>query len=396
MGPMSFLRSPEGLVALIGLAFLFIGSLILATWGIVIVRLLESRPILPRTPLVTRRPAPWGIGSIILTAVAYLAINQIVVLIYAIETGRFRVKQKPPIPGTAVAASDAPTFLPSEMMALIVEIDLALLVVVPPLLRWTCGARLRDFGVSFEGWWRQAGLGCAASLAAAPIVYSIQFSALKVFENHEHPVQKMLMKEYSTGVAQLAILSAVIAAPLFEELLFRGIIQSWLMRLMERRARARAIQQRQEETAQAMSDPHQFPADDPAIIFWEADTTESTSVPEPEMVPPDSKPAPFPAWPAIVTTSLLFAVVHGPQWPAPIGLFVLSLVIGTVYHRTGSLIAAICMHATFNGISTLMLIGAVTASEASEHKKRAMASPVPATIHSIRAQPVPQLDSSTQ
>ena len=45
--------------------------------------------------------------------------------------------------------------------------------------------------------------------------------------------------------------------------------------------------------------------------------------------------------------------VHAPQWPAPIALFVLSLVIGTVYHRTGSLIAAIFMHATFNGLSTL-------------------------------------------
>ena len=43
------------------------------------------------------------------------------------------------------------------------------------------------------------------------------------------------------------------------------------------------------------------------------------------------------------------------QWPAPIALFVLALVIGTVYYRTGSLIAAIFMHATFNGISTFML-----------------------------------------
>ena len=57
----------------------------------------------------------------------------------------------------------------------------------------------------------------------------------------------------------------------------------------------------------------------------------------------------------IVITSLLFASVHAAQWPAPIALFALALVIGTVYHRTGSLIAAIFMHATFNGLSTLAL-----------------------------------------
>src|SRR5262249_2633650 len=59
----------------------------------------------------------------------------------------------------------------------------------------------------------------------------------------------------------------------------------------------------------------------------------------------------------IAVTSAIFAAMHGPQWPAPIALFVLSFVIGYVYQRTGSLIAAICMHATFNGFSTLLLLG---------------------------------------
>ncbi len=33
-------------------------------------------------------------------------------------------------------------------------------------------------------------------------------------------------------------------------------------------------------------------------------------------------------WTGIVLTSVLFAYVHAPQWPAPIALFVLSMVIG--------------------------------------------------------------------
>jgi len=55
----------------------------------------------------------------------------------------------------------------------------------------------------------------------------------------------------------------------------------------------------------------------------------------------------------------LFAGVHAAQWPAPIALFFLALVIGTVYHRTGSLIAAIFVHATFNGLSTLSMFMAL-------------------------------------
>jgi hypothetical protein len=72
---------------------------------------------------------------------------------------------------------------------------------------------------------------------------------------------------------------------------------------------------------------------------------------------------------AIALTSLVFAAVHGPQWPAPIALFVLALAIGTVYHRTGSLIAAVCMHAVFNGFSTLGLFFALLVGRPTETEK---------------------------
>jgi membrane protease YdiL (CAAX protease family) len=48
--------------------------------------------------------------------------------------------------------------------------------------------------------------------------------------------------------------------------------------------------------------------------------------------------------------------MHLPQWPAPIAIFLLSIALGTVYQRTGSLLASITMHATFNGINTLLLL----------------------------------------
>ena len=59
---------------------------------------------------------------------------------------------------------------------------------------------------------------------------------------------------------------------------------------------------------------------------------------------------------AILSTSLLFAAMHAAQWPAPIAIFVLSVALGALYQRTGSLLAAIAMHGTFNGFSTLLLL----------------------------------------
>src|SRR5208282_4816405 len=58
----------------------------------------------------------------------------------------------------------------------------------------------------------------------------------------------------------------------------------------------------------------------------------------------------------ILLTSILFAAMHFPQWPAPIAITVLSMALGTVYQRTGSLLASITMHATFNGINTMLLL----------------------------------------
>jgi hypothetical protein len=101
----------------------------------------------------------------------------------------------------------------------------------------------------------------------------------------------------------------------------------------------------------------------PAAGYWEADLEGNSLSQISSTSFPASTLAPSRGWLGIVLTSLLFAYVHAPQWPAPIALFALALVIGTVYYRTGSLIAAICMHATFNGISTLMLFMAVLAGQ---------------------------------
>jgi len=61
----------------------------------------------------------------------------------------------------------------------------------------------------------------------------------------------------------------------------------------------------------------------------------------------------------ILITSTIFAGIHVGQWPAPVAIFFLSLGLGFLYQRTGSLIGPFVLHAMFNGISTLGLFASL-------------------------------------
>lgn len=59
--------------------------------------------------------------------------------------------------------------------------------------------------------------------------------------------------------------------------------------------------------------------------------------------------------PAIIVTSLLFSAVHL-HLPSMLGLGLLAVMLCLLYERTGSLWANICVHATFNTISIVMIL----------------------------------------
>lgn len=55
-------------------------------------------------------------------------------------------------------------------------------------------------------------------------------------------------------------------------------------------------------------------------------------------------------WLAVMMTSFLFAIVHA-NWQHQLGLFFLSCALGYAYERSGSLLRPILMHSLFNGLS---------------------------------------------
>jgi membrane protease YdiL (CAAX protease family) len=93
--------------------------------------------------------------------------------------------------------------------------------------------------------------------------------------------------------------------PIFEELLFRVLIQGGF---------------------QAMVDPHSEDPDSWQPQSW---------------------------WP-IGVASLVFALMHLGQGAAPIPLFVLSLGLGYLYRQTGNITAPVVVHMVLNGLTLIV------------------------------------------
>ncbi|MEO0475654.1 MAG: CPBP family intramembrane glutamic endopeptidase [Planctomycetota bacterium] len=114
-----------------------------------------------------------------------------------------------------------------------------------------------------------------------------------------HESLQQLRDEFSMELLMGLIISAVILAPLLEEILYRGIFQTSLLRVFRGRR-----------------------------------------------------------WPALIIASAVFAVIHlsVTPWHGLIMLFVVGLVFGYVYERTGSLLTPILAHAVFNAANIALLL----------------------------------------
>lgn len=100
------------------------------------------------------------------------------------------------------------------------------------LLLFGAGSDTRPYQLGLHGHRLGANvlLGVIAWLAATPLVYLIhQLTMWTLDTKDEHPLQRIARTPH-LGAAVLVILSAVVAAPLAEELLFRGVLQPWLAR----------------------------------------------------------------------------------------------------------------------------------------------------------------------
>ncbi len=231
--------------------------------------------------------------------------------------------------------------------------DLAVLATAAPAAGFLllCSAHLlvrsavgQDFGFSLRRLPHGTLLGATAFAAIMPLLLGVSVLTEEMYNRigFQHPSEHELLKVMgeAAGSTKLALVfGAVVLAPLFEELLFRGYLQTILRRVFSRARSRRSL---------AL----------PPLAVLVPPGSEGIDLALPLPVAQSSDlPAPRPfiesaaAWTAILLTSAMFALVH-PKWTWP-PIFALSVCLGWLYERTGNLWAPITVHALFNAASTL-------------------------------------------
>lgn len=257
-------------------------------WLAVLRKLLSRRAPIALEP---RIEVPWSGRDLLALIVGY----------FACEIAAATVLQQW-MPSTS--AQPSPTTLMAQSAARMVW-----LVLAPWYLFARAGATLDDLGWNARELWRDARLGVCVFLAASVPVFAVQGFFVHVMEMpSKHPA--LVMIEEHRDYLFLAAMTVVVAgvAPLFEELVFRVLLQGWIE---GRQARLRADREG-EATAHAGFAP-------------------------------------------LVIVSALFAALHGGHGPDPYAIFVLSLFLGYAYRQTHRIVPSLVAHACLNGWTMLNL-----------------------------------------
>ena len=344
-------------------------------WGLIFARLGAREPIVPYEP---RRPLPRGgidILMVVLLGLVVLMIGALVARTVAATDGSTTAAM-PPAP--SVSSGDAKQTASSEVNDaaaktpdskhdksakqreigpndLISSMCLELIVVVllVAAVRAMAGATWRDLGLNFSRLGYDAALGVCAYLAAIVPLMALQWALAVVFQQpYTHPIIEGYKHQPNPWMLSLTALSAIIVAPLCEELLFRVLLQGWFESLegtWQKRRRAKderdmpppePVLLESAPLPAAGDNPYAAPA--APLVAVGAPASLDTFVPKPA------------CWP-ILLSSVLFAMMHFGQGLAPVSLFFLALVLGYLYQRTHRLWPSLVVHVLLNAGSILVL-----------------------------------------
>jgi membrane protease YdiL (CAAX protease family) len=228
------------------------------------------------------------------------------------------------------------------------------------------GIRFYQLGLTCHRGLENALLATIAWFITTPLVYLLGFLAdfgsarLLHVPPDKHPLFELATSGPMPAELAAIVFAAIVAAPVWEELLFRGVLQRWFTVTPwgSNAAVAGALAIAFLDRGSKGPWPVLFVlAMIPGYVF--VSRTRSRPLPSAD------------AARAIFATALLFAAFHARVWPTPVPLFALGLVLGFLAYRTQSLIAPILLHGLFNNVATMAILYALFVSSEPQNGKEA-------------------------
>jgi membrane protease YdiL (CAAX protease family) len=290
-------------------------------------RALAAAGLSPRLPLVAwspRRAVPWAFFDL--------------VALFGISVLVSEVLRRTGI--AAAAKIDSPTLAEQRQNVFANgALSLAILVIGAAMIAIRTRATLCDFGWSRSKLRTDLRLGLIGFVMIAPPVYALQGALVFFWQESKHPLMEMFKASPDLGLFLLLLVTAAVVAPLFEELIFRVVLQGFLEKAIRFRGPMHEL---------FFGEAQSLPA---APLESAADNGLNCG-PATQLQP---ELRGLSAWLPIAISSAIFALLHyshGPDW---IPLFFLALGMGYLYQRTHRLLPSLIVHGLLNSFSMSML-----------------------------------------
>lgn len=298
--------------------------------------LLSFRRLIPGNqgsilPPQRHRAVGWGFAHLLIAVIICLGLQELIALAVGLPA--------------ADAVENQPN--PERLAKILVVAAIAQPLQIATILI-VCGFRFYQLGLTRHRLWLNLAGGYLLWLAITPGVQAIHWLVLwsQGTRPEMHTVQQLVEAAPTLQSWALILFAVLVAAPIAEELFFRGLLQSLLVSLPAAADAALLVSMGYAIFLGITSDwlwPVLFLVTvPPGYLAFEFATR--------RLLP---RPG---AARAIYVSSLLFAGMHAPVWPTPIPLFFLGLGLGFLAYRTQSVVGTILAHILFNSVASFQLM----------------------------------------
>jgi membrane protease YdiL (CAAX protease family) len=316
---------------------------------------IRTAPAGPSSPLPASSAVRWTGPEIIVAFVLALGCQSLAYL--ALEgTGWFGWYYGDALRG-------APEKLAAQRMGLWVG-AVASALQVGAILVWfrsTSGVRPAELGLTTQRLGRNVAAGLLFAVIFAPGAYAIQWLAIQGMrqlgvEEEAHPFTQMGKGALFPAEWAVLIASAVVLAPVWEELLYRGVVQPWVMSRQPMGGPA-ALAGALAMALSMRAEPFRAAVDKGGgALLVELVPFACLLAMLPVYALANRK---SPEWGGLFASAVLFGWIHARVWPSPLALVWLALGLGWLRWKAGSLAGCVVLHAAFNAIACAMLLASL-------------------------------------